>query len=310
MKALVTGAAGFIGSTLTDRLLSLGMSVVAIDSFTPHYSREIKRNNLATARKHPLFQLAEVDLMTGDLAKLVWDVDVIFHLAGQPGVRDSWRDGFVSYLRSNVAATQRLLEACTAARPPVIYASSSSVYGQAPAYPASEDMLPAPQSPYGVTKLSGEHLCTAYASNWNIPVTILRLFTVYGPRQRPDMAIARAIQAALVGSTFELFGDGTQVRDFTYVDDVVDAFLLAAEGPKSGAVHNVAGGSSTTMLDVIGKVELFTKRPVMVLAADTQPGDVPETGGSIVSAEKALGWTPKVALDEGIQRQVLWHAVP
>src|SRR3954454_2167315 len=253
MRALVTGVAGFIGSTRTHAVLARGDQVVGVDCSTPYYDRAAKDANLATAGQSDRFELIETDLRSDDVESLVDGVDVVFHQAAQPGVRLSWSTGFEDYVSHNVLATQRLLEAVKAnTSAKFIYASSSSVYGNAPAYPTTEDDVPRPHSPYGVTKLAAEHLCSLYASNFGVPTVSLRYFTVYGPGQRPDMAFNRFIRATLAGEPITVYGTGEQVRDFTYVDDVVQANLLAAEGDvPPGSVFNVSGGSDISVNEVL-----------------------------------------------------------
>ena len=309
MKALVTGAAGFIGSTLVDRLLGDGHDVVGVDCFTDYYDEGAKRRNLATAHESDRFELLEADLRTADLVPMLADVDVVFHGAGQPGVRLSWDAGFGIYETCNVLATQRLLEAArrTGLRR-MVYASSSSIYGNAVRYPVTEDLVPAPHSPYGVTKLAAEHLCGLYAANYDVSVVSLRYFTVYGPRQRPDMAIHRLIEAGLSGTAFPLYGDGSQVRDFTFVDDVVSANVLAAEADvAAGTVMNVCAGGSTRMTDLIDAVGRAVGEPVRLDHLPEQPGDVQRTGGDGSRAAALLGWRPSCRLEDGIERQVDWH---
>jgi nucleoside-diphosphate-sugar epimerase len=309
MKALVTGAAGFIGSTLTDRLLAAGWNVRGVDAFTPYYEPAVKRSNLSHLDDVDSFELREADLATADLGPLLDDVDVVFHLAGQPGVRLSWADGFHIYSQTNVEVTQRLLEAargCNLQR--FVYASSSSVYGDAEVVPTTEDQPTRPYSPYGVTKLAGEHLCSAYGRNFGVPTTSIRYFTVYGPRQRPDMAFHRLIEATLQGESFPLFGDGRQVRDFTFVDDIVEATYLGGitELP-AGTMMNAAGGASIELLDVVALVGDVVGSPVQLDWHEAQAGDVRRTGGSIERAGELLGWAPKFDLRAGIERQVEWH---
>ncbi len=309
MRALVTGAAGFIGSSLVDRLLDEEYAVVGVDCFTEYYDETAKRSNIAQASRSDSFVLSELDLRTDDLDGLLEDVDVVFHQAGQPGVRLSWDLGFEMYDTCNVLATQRLLEACRRTGVPrVVYASSSSVYGNAAHYPVSEDMLPAPHSPYGVTKLAAEHLCGLYAANYGLSVVALRYFTVFGPRQRPDMAHHRLIEAALDDVPFPLFGDGTHVRDFTFVGDVVDANVLAgrAEVP-GGTVVNVCAGGSTKMSDLIDAVGVAVGRDVRIDSLPEQAGDVRRTGGDASRAAELLGWAPSTTLADGIARQTEWH---
>src|SRR4051812_33195567 len=283
MQTLVTGAAGFIGSSLSDALLARGDSVRGVDCFTPYYGREAKAANLAGAIGQPGFELVDADLRVADIAPLLDDVDVAFHHAAQPGVRLSWADGFADYDGHNVLATQRLLEAARAVGVQrVVYASSSSVYGNAPSYPTTEDDLPRPHSPYGVTKLAAEHLCNLYAANWGLPTVSLRYFTVYGPRQRPDMAFHRLIEAGLDGTAFPLFGDGSAIRDFTFVDDAVAANLAAADADCApGTVVNVAGGGSIAMGDLLELAGEVIGAPVDIDRRPPQPGDVERTGGTI-----------------------------
>ena len=309
MKALVTGAAGFIGSTLTDRLLSEGWNVRGADSFTPYYDPAAKRANIGHLQDVASFELCEVDLANTELAPLIDDVDVVFHLAGQPGVRLSWSDGFHDYSEANIEVTQRLLEAVRE-RPlrRFVYASSSSVYGDVDTVPTDEDHPTRPYSPYGVTKLAGEHLCSAYGRNFNVPTTSVRYFTVYGPRQRPDMAFHRLIEAALGGQSFPLYGDGKQIRDVTFVDDIVEATYLAAiTDLAAGTMMNAAGGDSMELLDVIKLAGELAGSPIDLDWRDAQPGDVRRTGGSVERARELLGWTPKIDLRAGIERQIAWH---
>lgn len=309
MKALVTGAAGFVGSHLAEALLAEGHRVLGVDCLTPYYAPELKLANLAQVATWPGFRFAEVDLRSAELDALLDGVDVVFHLAGQPGVRLSWSSGFARYTEHNVLATQRLLESARDRElTRFVYASSSSVYGNAPAYPTRETDLPRPHSPYGVTKLAGEHLCGLYAANHGVPTVALRYFTVYGPRQRPDMAFSRFLTAALNGRALPRYGTGEQVRDFTYVADVVAANLAAATAPvQPGTVVNVAGGSSVTvntLLDLLADL-LGTELDIEALPA--QPGDVAVTGGVIDRAHDLLGWHPRIDLRAGLAAQLSWH---
>lgn len=309
MRALVTGAAGFIGSHLVDDLLAAGHEVVGVDLFTPYYGRDRKEANLADARRHDAFRLVEADLRTAPLDRLLEGIGAVFHLAAQPGVRLSWSDGFAEYDSHNILATQRLLEA--ARRAPAlerfVFSSSSSVYGNAPAYPTSEADLPRPHSPYGVTKLAAEHLCTLYAANWGLPTISLRYFTVYGPRQRPDMAMARLVDAGLGGAAFPLYGDGSAVRDFTFVADVVAANRAAVDAdPPPGSVVNIAGGGSTSMTELIDLAGELLGGPVVVERRPAAPGDVARTGGSTDAATRLLGWTPTTDVRTGLTAQIAW----
>lgn len=308
-SALVTGAAGFIGSQLAERLVAAGCRVRGIDCLTPYYPPAWKRRNIEALLRSNRFEFREVDLRTDALAGELEGIEVVFHQAAQPGVRASWSDGFALYDAHNILATQRLLEAVRAA--PVrrfVYASSSSVYGEALAYPTTEQDLPRPHSPYGVTKLAAEHLCGLFAANWGVPTVSLRYFSVYGPRQRPDMAIHRLIEAGIRGHAFPLYGSGEHVRDFTFVSDVVDANILAAETQvEPGTVVNVAGGSAIAMRDLIELVEQILGSPIELRRHPPQAGDVLRTGGSTTRTRELLGWAPRVGLAEGVQAQVDWH---
>lgn len=305
----MTGAAGFVGSHLVQTLLAEGQHVRGVDCLTPYYDPRRKRANLSEFLGHDGFEFHEVDLRTAWLGPLLDGVDVVFHQAGQPGVRLGWSDGFPDYVSHNVLTTQRLLEASRSA--PLrrfVYASSSSVYGQAERFPVPETDLPRPQSPYGVTKLAGEHLTRLYADNWGTPTVALRYFTVYGPRQRPDMAIQRLIQAATDGESFTLFGDGTQQRDFTCIRDVVAANLAAAAADvEPGSVFNVAGGCSVSMNDLVDRVGGLVGAELPVHRGKEQAGDVRRTGGDVTAARRQLGWQPEVSLEEGLAEQVAWH---
>jgi len=309
VHALVTGAAGFVGSHLTEALLARGDTVTGVDCFTPYYAEADKRANLA-GLEGPGFELVEVDLRSAPLTELVAAADVVFHEAAQPGVRLSWSDGFPDYLSHNVLATQRLLEAMVTVggRCRLVDASSSSVYGEATRYPTFEDDLPRPHSPYGVTKLAAEHLCALYSKNWGIDTVVLRYFTVYGPRQRPDMSIHRLCEAALGGTTFPRFGDGRQVREFTYVSDIVAGNLLAAAADVPPATTtNLAGGAEITLADLITLVGELAGREVRVDPQPARPGDAFRNGGSTERAGRLFGWEPAVGLREGIAAQLAWH---
>jgi nucleoside-diphosphate-sugar epimerase len=310
MKTVVTGAAGFIGSHLSEALCAAGHEVLGIDCLTDYYDPAEKRRNLLSVSTWPGFEFEEADLRTVDLEPLIEEATVVFHQAGQPGVRKSWSTGFNDYCEHNVKATQRLLEAAKAvATPRVVYASSSSVYGNAPTYPTVETDLPRPFSPYGVTKLAAEHLCGLYAANWGLSTVSLRYFTVYGPRQRPDMAMRRLADAAVAGTPFSLFGDGRQVRDFTYVADVVAANLAAGFADVApGTVVNVAGGSNAVMADVIRLIGELAGSPILLERSGSEAGDVQRTGGSTERAHQLLGWEPRVSLEDGLAAQVAWSA--
>ncbi|MFC3776440.1 NAD-dependent epimerase/dehydratase family protein [Mycolicibacterium holsaticum] len=307
MRALVTGGAGFIGGHLAGALLARGDEVVIVDSLTDYYEPALKRATADNLTRRGA-RFVEGDLNTIPLESLL-DVDVVFHQAGQPGVRQSWGREFATYVSSNIGATQRLLEAVNASHrsPLVVYASSSSVYGAAESYPTTELALPQPRSPYGVTKLAGEHLATLYAHNFGVRTVSLRYFTVYGPRQRPDMAFTRFIRAALEGSDIHVYGDGEQVRDFTFVDDIVAANLAVADkNAHLGSVFNVSGGSSCSVNEVLDVLESITDRPLTVRRLPQVQGDVRRTSGDSSSLSEATGWRPLTTIDEGLRSQVEW----
>ena len=301
-SALVTGAAGFIGSHLVEALLGSGCAVVGVDDFCAYYDPARKWRNLERALGHECFTLVEADLATADVLPLVERADVVFHLAGQPGVRASWGTGFASYVEANVLVTQRLLEAlCRRARP-MVFASSSSVYGDGGRGPRSEDGELLPASPYGLTKATAEQLIDVYRRDHGLDVVSLRYFSVFGPRQRPDMAFHRFIDAADRDEELVVFGDGEQSRDFTYVDDVVRATLLAAGS--EGAVYNVGGGSPATVNEAIEIVGELTGKALRVRHEARARGDVGHTHADAGRARDELGWVPQVSLAEGLARQV------
>lgn len=310
LDTVVTGAAGFIGSHVAEGLLRRGHRVVGVDSLTPYYDPERKRANLRILQAHPNFEWLGLDLRTADLLPVVRRAAAVFHLAAQPGVRGSWSTGFDVYARHNILATQRLLEAARETRlRRLVYASSSSVYGNAVSYPCHESDPVQPYSPYGVTKMAGEHLCRAYAENFGLPTVSLRYFTVFGPRQRPEMAASRLIESALTGRPFPLYGDGTAVRDFTYVEDIAEATIVAGlESVPPGTVLNVGGGSPVNVAQLIDLVSETVGTPVPVDRQPASPGDVRRTGGATEGARSLLGWEPRTTLERGIQEQVTAQA--
>jgi nucleoside-diphosphate-sugar epimerase len=307
--ALVTGAAGFVGSHLAEALLVSGCAVRGVDCFNDNYGRAQKLHNLHHLTAWREFEFVPVDLALGSLAGLVSDCDVVFHLAAEPGVRSSWGSRYEQYLRNNVLAPQHLLEA--ARESPgvrVVYASSSSVYGDASVRPTPEATALHPRSPYGQTKVAMEHLCELYRQTFDIDVVGLRYFTVYGPRQRPDMAFHRICAAALSQTAFPLFGDGRQTRDFTYVDDVVAATLAAGRADLDGdRIFNIGGGSPASLLETIEIVSALAGHPLDVERQSPGDGDVRDTAADTALARRVLGFSPEVSLGAGLARQFEWQ---
>lgn len=307
MKALVTGAAGFIGSHLTGLLLDRGAHVTGIDCFTDYYARSIKEANLAHNQGRPGFRFVEGRIQDADLPALLGGMTHVFHLAAQAGVRKSWGRDFRVYTEHNVDASQKLLEACVGF--PLhrfVYASSSSVYGDNAAIPMRESAVPQPVSPYGVTKLAAEQLCYLYYVNHGVPTSSLRYFTVYGPRQRPDMGFHRFITAAMAGDPIHLYGDGEQTRDFTFVGDAVAATAAAGDRGVPGRTYNIGGGSRVSInqvLDIIGRV---AGRPLDVRREPAQKGDMRDTFADTALARADLGFAPTVSLEEGIEAEYRW----
>lgn len=319
---LVTGVAGFVGSHLAERLLRDGHTVIGVDRFSDYYPRWMKERNLAGVLDHQRFHFVEGDLLDLDLEGLLqsqvsgdgrWgapvaeSVSYVFHLAAQAGVRQSWGDSFETYLRDNVLATQRLLEAAKG-QPlrKLVYASSSSIYGDAEAFPTPEDVTPHPVSPYGVTKLAAEHLCLLYWRNYGVPAVGLRYFTVYGPGQRPDMAFNIFIRAILDGREIKVFGDGLQTRDFTFVDDAVEGTVQAGYANAVGEVYNLGGGSRVSVNQVIRELEQITRRKALVRYSEPSRGDVRHTSADTTKAAAQLGYAPSTSLAEGLRHEVAW----
>lgn len=305
-RAVVTGCAGFIGSHLSERLVACGWEVAGIDAFTAYYEREAKERNLTALREEPDFSLHELDLAEAPLEAVLEGADAIFHLAAQPGVRASFGEGFAGYVRDNVLATQRVFEAAlaTGARR-VVWASSSSVYGDALTYPCHESQPTAPRSPYGATKRACEDVAAIYRG-LGLETVGLRYFTVYGPRQRSDMAFRRLCEAVAADGTFPLYGDGGQSRDFTYVADAVDATLRAGVVADPRAIYNVGGGQEATMEEVIALLAELADRPVRIDRRSAERGDVRRTSADTTSARETLGWQPTTGLRDGLAAELEW----
>jgi UDP-glucuronate 4-epimerase len=300
MKYVVTGAAGFIGSQLAEKLLQAGHEVVAVDCFTDYYDPALKEENAAGLDVTRL-DLAEDDL---DLA----GVDGVFHLAGQPGVR-SFGDVFEDYVRRNLLASRKVFEAAASARVRVVFSSSSSIYGEAERYPTPEETEPRPISPYGITKLGCEQLAHAYAQGFGLDAVVLRYFTFYGPRQRPDMALARIVDALARGSSFELYGDGLQSRSFTYVADGIEATIAAMERAEAGSVYNVGGGEEATMREAISTLERVSDRTLDLVESPAVAGDVRRTSADATRVGRDLGWSATTSLEDGLRAQWEWASV-
>lgn len=305
-RAVVTGCAGFIGSHLSERLVAEGWDVLGVDAFTPYYDREAKERNLAGLADEPSFTLLERDLAEAVLEPLVEGADAIFHLAAQPGVRASFGEGFAGYVRDNVLATQRVLEAALATGVRrVVWASSSSVYGDAMSYPCAESQATAPRSPYGATKRACEDVAAIYRG-LGLETVGLRYFTVYGPRQRPDMAFRKLCEAVAADGAFPLYGDGGQSRDFTFVADAVDATLRAGVVEAPRAIYNVGGGEEATMEEVIALLTEVAGAPVRIDRRSAERGDVRRTSADTTSARETLGWEPTTSLRDGLTAELDW----
>jgi UDP-glucuronate 4-epimerase len=302
-RALVTGAAGFIGSHLSTRLIDDGIEVRGVDCFSAHYERPLKELNVAPLLNEKRFQLIEADMALSKVPELIDEVDVVFHLAARPGVRDSWSD-FADYVHANVLATRALFDACAQAGVRVVFASSSSVYGDAAQLPVKEEIDLRPVSPYGATKAMTELLAGAYASAFGLDAVGLRYFTVYGPRQRPDMGLARFIEAAVAGDPLRVFGDGRQLRDMTYVGDAVAATVAAAGRGRAGAVYNVASCTPRSLLEILGELEGVLDLELVLEHEARKAGDVRDTWGAIEHAREDLGYEPATPLRAGLRRQV------
>jgi UDP-glucuronate 4-epimerase len=304
-RYLVTGCAGFIGSTLTDALLGDGCEVLGVDAFTDYYERSVKESALAAARDHSSFTLLEHDLAVGPPPKDALEgLDGIFHLAARPGVRASWGARFEAYVSDNILATHAIADVAGARGIRLVFASSSSIYGDALAYPTPEDTPPSPISPYGVTKLACEHLLAAHARDSGLEHVALRYFTVYGPRQRPDMAFSRLVTALASGGEFEIYGDGSQSRDFTFVADAVAATIAAMRDARVGATYNVGGGSEAALRDVVALVAELAGRSLNVRYGERAAGDVKRTLADTSRIRAELGWEPRTDLRAGLAAQL------
>ena len=307
MKVVVTGAAGFIGSHLSERLLAEGHEVVGVDAFTDYYDRAWKERNLEVARSQDRFSLVELDLAEADLRELFEGAGVVYHLAGQPGVRPSWGSQFDQYVHDNIIATQRILESLKGSTiQKLVFAGSSSVYGDAEMFPTKESALPRPVSPYGVTKLAAEHLTHLYYRNFGVPSVSVRYFTVYGPRQRPDMAFTKFMKLMSEGREIEVYGDGEQTREFTYVSDAVEGTIKAASADVAGQIFNLGGGSRVTLNRALALLEEVSGMEIRRHSLPAAPGDPRHTGASINLARERLNWEPRVSLREGLAKHWQW----
>jgi UDP-glucuronate 4-epimerase len=303
---LVTGAAGFIGSHLCVELQRRDDHVRGVDAFTDYYARSVKSENLAWAQTLGRLEFVEDDLASADLGPLLDGVDGVFHLAAQPGVRSSWGTEFEIYLRDNLLATQRIFRSAAARGVRVVYASSSSIYGEAERYPTPEQVRPRPISPYGITKLGCEHLARCFARSAGLDAVGLRYFTVFGARQRPDMAFTRLARAAICGETFELLGDARQSRDFTYVGDAVAATIAAMDWGRPGVNYNVGGGAETTLTEVIQLIEEVSGNAIPIRRRARAAGDVRRTASDTTRIRRDVGWVPKTSIRDGLAEQLAW----
>ena len=306
---IVTGIGGFIGSHLAESLLKQGHSIIGIDQFNDYYDPNFKRNNGDQLLQYPAFKLIEADIQSLNWQNLLEEVEVVYHQAAQAGVRASWGDGFRNYTERNLNATQIMLEAAKEAKSlkRFVFASTSSVYGNAETMPTPETVCPQPVSPYGITKLAAERMCWLYQQNFGVPVTALRYFTVYGPRQRPDMAFHKFFKAAIFNKPISIYGDGQQTRDFTFVSDIVAANLLAGEVPEAiGKVFNIGGGCRVVLADVLKTMEQIIGKPLQKNYIDRARGDARHTSADISKAKRILGYQPQVSLAEGLAQEWEW----
>ena len=304
MKALVTGCAGFIGSNLTDQLLKDKFQVIGIDSLTTYYSKEMKKSNIRNALRNKNFYFIEKDILK---IKNFPEVDFVFHLAAQAGVRDSWGKNFHSYVKDNVEVTQRLLEFYKDFKiKKFVYSSSSSVYGDSK-LPMNENSILKPISPYGVTKLDAENLCYLYWKNYNLPIISLRYFSVYGPRQRPDMVIYKIVKSIINGNEMLIYGNGEQKRDFTYIDDVVNAIIVSANMNFTGEVFNVGGGSTISINNLVKEIETITGEKAIINYSEKVKGDAKDTWADLSKIKQLLNWYPKFDIKSGLREYIYWY---
>ena len=306
---IITGVAGFIGSNLAETILQQGDRIIGIDQVNDYYDPSLKRANLAHLQQYSDFKFIEDDIQKLDWLELLKDVEVLYHQAAQAGVRASWGDGFRHYTERNINATQIILEAAkeTKSLKRIVYASTSSVYGNAETMPTPETICPQPVSPYGITKLAAERMCWLYQQNFNVPVTALRYFTVYGPRQRPDMAFHKFFKAAIKDEAISIYGDGQQTRDFTFVSDAVAANLAAGEVPEAiGEVFNIGGGSRVVLMDVLATMEKVIGQPIKKKFVGKARGDARHTSADISKAKRILQYNPQVSLAEGLTKEWEW----
>lgn len=308
MKSLVTGVAGFIGSHLAEKLVKEGHDVVGIDVFAPYYSKELKKDNIKKLLKNKKFTFIQEDILKTDLKKLLKNIDLVFHLAAQAGVRASWGKYFKVYIDNNIYATQLLLETAKECRKlkKIIFASSSSIYGDTKDLPIREDTLPVPVSPYGVTKLAAEKLCSLYWKNYKVPAVSLRFFSVYGPRQRPDMAFNIFTRNIIQGKTINVFNEGNQTRDFTFVSDIVNGIVLSLKEGVEGGVFNLGGGNRVSLMKVIKIIESILKIKAKIKMDAAQKGDVKDTWADISKAKRILKYNPQVNIEEGLKAEIDW----
>ncbi|MEO1433046.1 MAG: NAD-dependent epimerase/dehydratase family protein [Cyanobacteria bacterium J06633_8] len=308
-KNIVTGVAGFIGSHIAETLLKKGEEVIGIDEFNDYYDPFFKNKNVTFLRTYDNFELIEADIQFVDWNSLLKDVDVVYHQAAQAGVRASWGQGFRFYTERNISATQVLLEAAKDAKnlKRLVYASTSSVYGDAETLPTSELICPKPVSPYGITKLAAERLCGLYHKNFGVPFVALRYFTVYGPRQRPDMAFHKFYKAVIDDEAIPVYGDGLQTRDFTFVSDAVAANLAAATVDDAvGEIFNIGGGSRVVLKEVLQTMEEIVGKPIKRNHIEKAMGDARHTAADVSKAKRILGYQPQVSLREGLTREWEW----